>query len=277
VNRPRILHRFLALAAVTVVASASALAVASPASAHASKVKGSYDCDEATGNWVVTWTVGHTEEDIPATLIEVVLEPEGSTVTNIEEGATLEPGGVLTGVQVLPPEATGASLAVRAKWIRDGKEITDRNPGRDHVTFKDTCEKPTPPSPEPEPEPAKPSLGVEATCDKFTLTFANPEDGEDFDVTLTPSTGEAVTLEVAAGESETADFPASEDLTVEISAGGETATVAYEKPDNCDGGGGGLPVTGPAIGGIIGAAALLLAAGAALFLAARRRRVRFTI
>jgi hypothetical protein len=42
------------------------------------------------------------------------------------------------------------------------------------------------------------------------------------------------------------------------------------------GGGGGLPVTGTAVGGIVGAAAVLLAAGAVLFLVARRRRVRFT-
>ena len=119
------------------------------------------------------------------------------------------------------------------------------------------------------------------TCDTLTVGVDNPATGVPETVTFTPSVGEPKTVTAAPGEVKTVDFPASEGLTVEAvpqSAPDEAATITYQAPADCDdnGGGGSLPVTGAAIGGIVGGAALLLAVGVALFVMARRRKVKFT-
>ncbi|MEU3455025.1 cell wall anchor protein [Micromonospora sp. NPDC006766] len=126
--------------------------------------------------------------------------------------------------------------------------------------------------------PGEPQAGYESTCDKLVFGFANPEDGKAFEVTLTPNKGEAQTRTVEPGQTVFVEFEAFEGLTVTPSAEGldDTSPIAWEKPADCDGQGGGLPVTGAAIGGIVGGAAVLLGAGAVLFVMARRRRVRFT-
>ena len=96
-------------------------------------------------------------------------------------------------------------------------------------------------------------------------------------MTFTPSVGEPQTVEVEGGQTKSVTFPGSEGLTVVVTAFGEdSAPVAWEKPDNCGGGGGSLPTTGPKAGLIAGGAGALLALGAGLFVFARRRRIRFT-
>ena len=73
-------------------------------------------------------------------------------------------------------------------------------------------------------------------------------------------------------------FPGSEGLTVTFGEG-RPARTPYgrrEKPDNCGGGGGSLPTTGPKAGLIAGGAGALLALGAGLFVFARRRRIHFS-
>ncbi|WP_329108317.1 cell wall anchor protein [Micromonospora sp. NBC_01699] len=127
-------------------------------------------------------------------------------------------------------------------------------------------------------EPGEPVGGYESTCDELIFMISNPEDGEPVTLTLTPSTGEPKTLTVAPGTTETAKFPASEGLTVTPSADGleDAEPIAWEKPADCGGEGGGLPVTGAAAGGIAGGALVLLAIGITLFVVARRRRLTFT-
>lgn len=95
-------------------------------------------------------------------------------------------------------------------------------------------------------EPGEPVGGYESTCDELIFMISNPEDGEPVTLTLTPSTGEPKTLTVAPGTTETAKFPASEGLTVTPSADGleDAEPIAWEKPADCGGEGGGLPVTG---------------------------------
>jgi LPXTG-motif cell wall-anchored protein len=202
-----VIRRAFALAASATVMTAAALTMALPASAHRSAVEGKADCDEATGNFVVTWTVSNLQRDKVATLKKVRLLPEGTTVTNIVEGATLAGGGELTGVQVVSADARGAALAVSVEWS-NGK----KHDAIGKVEFKDKCEKPTP--------------------------------------TPTPT-------------------------ATETPAPTPTATPTATAPPG-GGGGGDLPVTGAAVGGIVGAAAVLLAIGAGLFLLARRRRINFT-
>ena len=118
------------------------------------------------------------------------------------------------------------------------------------------------------------------TCDDITFDLKNPEDGVEIELTFTPSTGDAVTRTVAAGTAmEPVTFPASEGLTVTISSEGQPDEVIKyddEKPDNCGGGGGSLPTTGPKAGLIAGGAGALLALGAGLFVFARRRRIHFS-
>lgn len=120
------------------------------------------------------------------------------------------------------------------------------------------------------------TIAGESTCDEFTWEVVNPADGRALAVTFTPSVGEPQTLEVEGGETKSVTFPGSTGLTVVVTAFGEdTEPVAWEKPDNCGGGGGSLPKTGPKAGLIAGGAGALLALGAGLFVFARRRRIHF--
>ena len=117
------------------------------------------------------------------------------------------------------------------------------------------------------------------TCDDITFDLTNPKDGVEIELNFTPSTGDAVTRTVAPGTAmEPVTFPASEGLTVTISSEGQPDEVIKyddEKPQDCGGGGGSLPKTGPKAGLIAGGAGALLALGAGLFVFARRRRIHF--
>ncbi|MGI5213631.1 cell wall anchor protein [Plantactinospora sp. CA-290183] len=130
-------------------------------------------------------------------------------------------------------------------------------------------------------EPGEPSLSYAFTCDELVWEVDNPEDGKSITVTFTPNKGEAKTVTVEPGKVETVKFPAEEGLTVTPSSEGvQGKPLAWEKPENCESGGGGgegeLPLTGAAAGGIAAGAALLLVAGIVLYVVARRRRVTFT-
>lgn len=129
--------------------------------------------------------------------------------------------------------------------------------------------------------PGEPEGGYDVTCDQLIVGFANPEDGEAFTVTLTPSEGDAVTVTVEPGATEVVEFDAAEGFEVHVvSEEWELdETIAWELPEDCDTGGEGggeLPVTGAAAGGIAAGAVALLALGGGLFYLARRRRVTFT-
>ena len=201
-------RRALALAAVAAAATAAVLAVSAPASAHKSSIEGTFVCDQQSGDWVVTWTVRNNMRDVAAALKDIVVTPEGTTVSGIEEGTALPAGGSVTGVQRVPGEETSASLALLTKWVNGRKDHA-----KGEVTFEGKCEKPDQPTPTPTATPTSP---------------ASPP--------------------------------------------GEATPTATPAP----GAGGGLPVTGSAVGGTVAAAATLLVLGIGLFLAARRRRIRFT-
>ncbi|MFI6760659.1 cell wall anchor protein [Micromonospora sp. NPDC050417] len=139
---------------------------------------------------------------------------------------------------------------------------------------------PTPSASTTPPAPVTPETSVQSTCDELTYAVTNPEGGKTVTVTVTPSKGEAKTLTVEPGKSGSVSFPAEEGLTVTPSGEGvaDTTPVAWEKPEGCDSGAGGgdLPLTGAAAGGIAAGALVLLAIGVTLFLVARRRRLTFT-
>jgi len=111
-----------------------------------------------------------------------------------------------------------------------------------------------------------------------TFTLENPTD-ETISITFTPNQGEPKTLTVESGKTGSVSFPAAEGLVITPSIGDEKGEpFTYEKPEDCTSGGGGgdLPLTGAAVGGIAAGAVLLVAAGVVLYIVARRRRVTFT-
>ncbi|MDG4769675.1 cell wall anchor protein [Solwaraspora sp. WMMD792] len=131
-------------------------------------------------------------------------------------------------------------------------------------------------------EPAEPEGIIESTCDQLIFTINNPEDGETITVDFVPNEGDTLTVTVGPGESGVAEFDAFEGLEVTPVVEGfedESEAFAWELPEDCDTGGeggGSLPVTGAAAGGLAAGAVALLAIGGVLFYLARRRRVTFT-
>jgi hypothetical protein len=140
------------------------------------------------------------------------------------------------------------------------------------------------PTPSTSDEPVEPKEILEFTCDTLVIGLDNPVGGTTFTLKFKTSKGEERTTVIKPGEKKTETFSATEGfslrVTVEVTIDGETYSdftdIEYEKPADCEGSGGGLPVTGAAAGGIAGGAAGLLAIGAVLFVMARRRKVRFT-
>jgi len=145
-------RRALALAAVAAAATAAVLAVSAPASAHKSSIEGTFVCDQQSGDWVVTWTVRNNMRDVPATLKDIAVSPEGTTVSGIEEGTALPAGGSVTGVQRVPGDETSASLALLTKWVNGRKDHA-----KGEVTFEGKCEKPEQPTPTPTATPTSPA------------------------------------------------------------------------------------------------------------------------
>lgn|GEM_PF-1019953 len=131
-------------------------------------------------------------------------------------------------------------------------------------------------------EPSEPEGIIESTCDQLIFTINNPEDGETITVDFVPNEGDTLTVTVGPGESGVAEFDAFEGLEVTPVVEGfedESEAFAWELPEDCDTGGeggGSLPVTGAAAGGLAAGAVALLAIGGVLFYLARRRRVTFT-
>jgi LPXTG-motif cell wall-anchored protein len=126
-----------------------------------------------------------------------------------------------------------------------------------------------------EPEVEMPSTASRPDCDTLTVEVTNPLEDQAIEATLT-SGDETATLTIAPGETGEATFDAEEGTVVTVTIGDESEEIAWTEPDDCDGAGGGLPVTGASTGIVAGAALALLAVGGGLFLVARRRRITFT-
>lgn len=254
-NSSRLTRRLAAGATGLALGVAGALALAAPASAHHPIVDGNAVCDEATGEWVITWTVANSEHDLTGTLTAVTVSPEAELAT-ITVGATLPKSGdgPLQEEQRVPGDTTYASLDVSVQWIRPDRTVNESD---DHMfELGGDCQAPE----EPEP-PVDEELGeFSFDCETLTIAFTNPTE-EELTVSFVPSTGDTVELTVPAGESGEAEFPASEGLSIEVQVDGETVPLtepieitseewAELNCDEDDGGAGGgdddsgLPVTG---------------------------------
>ncbi|WP_213455391.1 EGFR-like transmembrane domain-containing protein [Rhizomonospora bruguierae] len=166
-------------------------------------------------------------------------------------------------VTVKPGE--DATVTVPAKSAGEIKVLVDGKQLKETVkwTLPENCE--------------VPSLASKSDCDTLTIEVTNPKGGTPLTFTFTPAEGVAKTLDVAPGETKSVVYGGEKAKEVVVSAPDfEPETVAWEKPDNCGGGGGSLAKTGMKISVAVGGALVLLAAGAVLFVIARRRRVTFT-
>jgi LPXTG-motif cell wall-anchored protein len=290
------LRRAAALAAGSLIGIAGAVAFASPALAHHSNVSGTSEC--INGEWVVDWkatAIGDGKQGREFKWVKV----EFSSTTNKVDNEDLSVNGKwhpsdipLTGKQRVPGAEKSATLSVEAVWNNEAK---DSQPGTYTVNFSGVCEKPSEPETPTEPETpveipkdvkAKPFF--EMDCDTIEIGVDNTMGNETpFTVEYETSKGEKRTLVVKPGERKGEKFSATEgfsvDVTFSVEFKGKTYTtsgnVPWEQPaEGCDDGegGGDLPLTGAAAGGVAAGAAGLLAVGAAMFFVARRRKVKFT-
>jgi hypothetical protein len=91
------------------------------------------DCDTATGEWVVSYTV-HNEFNVAATLGNVQTIPADAPVTGLE--GVLAPEETRVGVQRLPAKLNYANIYFAASW-HDGE--TTGHPWR--FAARTTCNK----------------------------------------------------------------------------------------------------------------------------------------
>jgi hypothetical protein len=231
VNRPNLsLRRPLAVLGAAFVGLAAAVAVAAPASAHHPIVTGTAECDTATGDWKVTWTVANSETDLEGKITAVELTPAGTEIDGIAVDAVLPKSGdgVLTGKQTVPGDsgATEATLKVSGYWNRDGKDV--RSDAGGSVHFQGTCAAPS----------SKPAATFVSKCDgSVVVTLVNAEDAtKDATFVVTGEGGFTAEKTVAPGEDDTVTVPAANagKITVTEKGGQEpVATGKWTEPEGC--------------------------------------------
>jgi LPXTG-motif cell wall-anchored protein len=235
------LKRTTAVLAGSLLGLVGAVALAAPASAHHADITGTPVC--TTGdNWKVDWKVTNWEGGKVGKIIAVTSVPADPALTVIKVDATMESGASLTDTQAFTGAVTEASLEVTVVWESDrGRKNT--NPPKD--TKKAKVYKPAP----------CPTATPSVTPSSAPPTSTPP-------VTSSPSVSPSVSVSPSTSASPTPSATPSPSPTPVVPGEG--------------GGGGTLPKTGVAVGGIAAGAGVLLALGAGLFMMARRRRVKFT-
>jgi LPXTG-motif cell wall-anchored protein len=244
VNPPKSpFRRIAAIAAGALIGIAGAATFAAPASAHHSEVKVKGDCDTATGEWVVTWTVNnyapadvkhykfaevsaqtYVGETATAVSIPGIAVTEGDTYPH----TTNEP---LTAVQRLDGTTTKATLQEKATWENGFKEDTLREAT---IEFGKTCAKEQPPV----PATAKPTASVVADCEgDVVVKLENAEDATaPAKFTITGAAGFTKDATVAAGKNESVTVPAKNAATIKVVTDGQRKPLfdgAPAAPENC--------------------------------------------
>jgi len=153
------LRRPLAVLGAAVLGLGAAVMVASPASAHHSEVSVKADCDTATGEWVLTWTVNsYAPPGVERyKLVNVVgksfVKGEGTEFSlpgiAVTEGNSYPHtvGTPLVATHRLPGETNRALLRVKAKWENGHREQEFASA---EIKLGGTCVK------EEEPPPSRP-------------------------------------------------------------------------------------------------------------------------
>jgi LPXTG-motif cell wall-anchored protein len=217
-------RRALGVAAAILAGTLATLVVASPASAHFSKVWGTSSCVSETGTYTITWHVQNSET-AAETLLTAATTPSGTTAGAIHDGATV-PGnqGTLTGTQSgVPGTSTLATLAVQGTWP-DG--FTEKG-AQGKVYLDGKCK----------PGAAAPSASAVFACDgTAVVTVTNAASathsatfvvtGNGFTKTTAPLNPGAASVDVNVPAS------AANDIKVKV---GDTVIASFNwaKPDNC--------------------------------------------
>jgi hypothetical protein len=123
----------------TAVAGAFVLATAAPALAWHITVQGSAICDEPSGNYVITWTIGNWNASHPAN-VTASSTTGGSYAGSVGSSASFQ--------EVVPGTTTSSTLTANATW--SGSRETDSKSAS--VSTGGDCQAP---EPEPTPEPTE--------------------------------------------------------------------------------------------------------------------------
>lgn len=254
--------RLLALAGSALVGAFGAVALASPAQAHHPEITGTSKCLD-NGKYEISWVVGHvTEQNRKMRVLKLSAKPD-TNVEGLKELDEVDAGKTKTATQLVPGTTTEASLTVHGQWINtNGTETDIFSSATGHVKLDGTCE-PT--------EIPKPTATGESTCDKFTITIANPQGGKTAEATITYGTQEKkVTVE--PGKTEKVELsPSSETKAKVVFAGLDGAVVVeYKKPGDCAD----LPRTGDDTLTYVASGTGIAGLGVLVFFLARRRLVR---
>ena len=165
--RPKLsLRRPLAILGAAIVGLTGVAAVATPASAHHTTINATADCDQLTGERVITWKVENSEVDKAVTLKTVTAEPSTAVTVPVEganavplQGYVIPKAGTVMAVQRVPGDTANAKLTVFGKWKKNGKEAT--NNGSINLAADNAC------TPAPK--------CVEVDMAKYSHTFDGPK------------------------------------------------------------------------------------------------------
>ncbi len=257
-------RRLLSFAAAAAAGAAATLLVATPAFAHTSSVGGKAVCDQAAGEYVITWTITLTN-DPNFGFRDVTFGPAGSTLTGIqnESGFPHTATTPITATQRVAGTFSGnATLNFTTLW--KDTTIDDNNHGT--VPLAGNC---TPP------------YTVTQDCDKITFTFHAPQaatNAVEISITLTPNPGSPETFKIKTGDADVVkSFPASPGLTVEVKIGDfkKMYTWTHDPCPTTPSPSPSLPTTGSSLSAPLTVGGVLLVGGISLVglvFAMRRRR-----
>lgn len=221
-NRSKLsLRRPLTLLGAALLGAAAVVAIASPASAHHPTVSGEAVCTSA-GTWLVRWTIGNSERDIPGTITALTVRPEGTKVTGVDVGTQVAAGGNVLGIHVVPGDKGKAEVAVSMQWTRGSRKI-DAN-RRGSVEFGGTCTKPS----------SKPAARFASDCEGVTVTLVNEKDATaPARFVVTGAGGFKAEKTVETGEAQVV-VPAENAGKITVTEDGKKiGEYSWEKPEDC--------------------------------------------
>ncbi|MFK3980196.1 LPXTG cell wall anchor domain-containing protein [Micromonospora sp. NPDC050397] len=241
------LRRPLAILGAGFIGLAATFAVAGPASAHHSEVKGQFECDVKTGEYVGHWSIDNVGtsgvDNYRFILVEgkkfVGDQATDVTIPNLSvtpKGADPQyprtVGKFNTAELRYPGDTTKLSLSVQAQWEN---KWTEEEPKGDVVNLGGNCKAP---EPEEEPKSPKPDATVNQECDGIVeVTLSNGKDATaPAKFTVTGTDGYKETVTVPADKTETVKVPAKNAGDVKVTAEGLDKPLFDGKPaepENC--------------------------------------------